>query len=268
MMYRHTPQGLVCITQPAHAWVSGQLARSWGNDRFGTFAPWEAVCLGAEQHDIGWLQWEAMPTFNPETGHPHSFIEMETESHIALWSSASRLAMPYGRYVSLLVSLHGTSLYEHHTRWQQSPKLRPIVQRFLQQERDFQTELIATLQKDTYYQNYANPETIALNQKLVAIWDSFSLLLCMGLNQPKTIEQVPTFTSETDLTLTPIHTDIHTGATQITVDPWCFQTEQVQLAIEGRLLQEMAKDEQSMRHQLKTAPWTTISIKLEPKPSR
>jgi hypothetical protein len=261
MMYRQTAQGLVCITQPAHAWVSGQLARSWGNDRFGTFAPWEAVCLGAEQHDIGWVKWEAMPTFNPQTGHPHSFMEMATESHVALWSTASHLAMPYGRYVSLLVSLHGTGLYERHTSWQKSPKLRPIVQQFLNQERDFQNELIATLQKDTYYQEYANLETIVLNQRLVSLWDGFSLLLCMGFNQPKTIEHVPTLTGEVNLILTPSHTD----ATHITVDPWCFQTDRIELAIEGRLLQDTVEDEPAMHHQLETAPWVTTRINLEPK---
>jgi len=25
----------VVVTQPAHAWLSGQLARAWGNERFG-----------------------------------------------------------------------------------------------------------------------------------------------------------------------------------------------------------------------------------------
>jgi hypothetical protein len=261
MMYRHTPQGLVCITQPAHAWVSGQLARSWGNDRFGRFEPWEAVCLGAEQHDIGWLKWEAMPTFNPETGHPHSFTEMATESHIALWSTASHLAMPYGRYTALLVSLHGTRLYERHTSWQQSPKLRPIVQQFLDQEREFQNKLTETLKRDSYYQNYANFETISHNQKLVSIWDWFSLVLCMGLDKPRCIDNVPTINHETNLTLTPIDSD----STEITVAPWCFNTDRIELAIEGRVLAETAKDEQTMRHQLETAPWITFSIKLYPK---
>ena len=40
MLHREDPAGLVVIAQPAHAWVSGQLARAWGNARFGAVAPW------------------------------------------------------------------------------------------------------------------------------------------------------------------------------------------------------------------------------------
>ena len=58
MLHRADPDGPIVITQPAHAWVSGQLAQAWGNEPFGDFAPREEVCLAAEQHDIGWLVWE------------------------------------------------------------------------------------------------------------------------------------------------------------------------------------------------------------------
>jgi hypothetical protein len=50
MLYREETQGRIAITQPAHAWLSGQLARAWGNECFGEVAPWEEVCLGASAH--------------------------------------------------------------------------------------------------------------------------------------------------------------------------------------------------------------------------
>ena len=62
MLHREDPEGMIVITQPVHAWIAAQMARQWGNDRFGTFAPWEEVCLGAEQHDIGMTAWERAPT--------------------------------------------------------------------------------------------------------------------------------------------------------------------------------------------------------------
>jgi hypothetical protein len=34
---------VVAITQTAHAWVSGQLARQWGNESFSSFAPVEPL---------------------------------------------------------------------------------------------------------------------------------------------------------------------------------------------------------------------------------
>ena len=52
--------GLV-IGQPAHAWVSGQLARAWGNAAFPAPSPREPVCLAAEQHDVGWQDADLAP---------------------------------------------------------------------------------------------------------------------------------------------------------------------------------------------------------------
>jgi hypothetical protein len=50
MLFREHTQGWIAITQPTHAWLSGQLARAWGNECFGEVAPWEEVCLGASAH--------------------------------------------------------------------------------------------------------------------------------------------------------------------------------------------------------------------------
>jgi hypothetical protein len=66
MLHRSSKEGLICITQPKHAWVAGELARAWGNEQFGQFVPTSEVCLAAEQHDIGWLFWEQAPTLNPK----------------------------------------------------------------------------------------------------------------------------------------------------------------------------------------------------------
>ena len=49
------------IGQPAHAWVSGQLARAWGNAAFPAPAPREPFCLAAEQHDVGWADADLAP---------------------------------------------------------------------------------------------------------------------------------------------------------------------------------------------------------------
>lgn len=53
MLHREDPNGIVCITQPTHAWVAGKLARAWGNARFPLPEPREEVCLAAERHDDG-----------------------------------------------------------------------------------------------------------------------------------------------------------------------------------------------------------------------
>lgn len=260
MLYRTIGENRIGITQPTHAWVSGQMARVWGNDQFGAIAPYEAVCLGAEQHDIGWLPWEAAPTLNPDTGYPHSFTEIAPAVHTQLWAGAKHLAMPMGRYVALLVSLHGTGLYERFTHWKKSPESMRIVEAFLQQEKDFQQQLINRLGQDPAYASYVTSAAIVRNQRLVATLDALSLAICMGVTEQRTFAQVPSATTETTLTLMPIQND----PTQLSIEPWCFQSDEVAVMVEGRILNEKATDELTMRDQLANAPWVTLKVTLRP----
>ena len=113
MLIRQDSRGAIVIGQPSHAWISGQLARRWGNTRFGSVEPFEEVCLAAEQHDIGMAMWDLEPARNPESGLPASFLQMAIPDHIALWTAAPRRLLRQSRYAALLVSLHGTRLYAH-----------------------------------------------------------------------------------------------------------------------------------------------------------
>jgi hypothetical protein len=260
MLYRTIAGERVCVTQPTHAWVSGQMAQVWGNEQFGAIAPYHAVCLGAEQHDIGWVPWEAAPTLNPDTGYPHSFTEVAPQVHTQLWAGAKHLAMPMGRYVALLVSLHGTGLYERFTHWKNSPESTRVVEAFLKREKEFQQQLIDRLKQDSAYAPHVTPEAISRNQKLVATLDALSLAVCMGMTEPRQFEQVPIATGETTLILTSINND----STQLAIEPWCFRSSKVTVVFEGRILKEKASDEQTMRDYLATAPWVTLSTTLQP----
>ena len=111
MLLRNDRGGVLAIGQTSHAWISGQLARAWGNARFPAPEPRDEVCLAAEQHDIGMAQWDLEPTGNPNTGLPYSFMEMPLTEHLGLWSAAPRRLLTQSRYAALLVSMHGARLY-------------------------------------------------------------------------------------------------------------------------------------------------------------
>ncbi|GAC1457606.1 MAG: hypothetical protein NVS2B14_04210 [Chamaesiphon sp.] len=260
MLHRSFPEELICITQPLHAWVSGCLARAWGNEEFGQVVPRKEVCLGAEQHDIGWLLWERMPTLNEQTGYPHSFTELPTQLHLEIWSGAKHLALPLGRYPALLISLHGTRLYERFRGWQKSAETTQLVQTFLEHEYAFQQKLMTTLSKDEYYAPYVTPEVISRNRSLIALWDLLSLILCHGFQGEKQVEQVPTALDETTLTLT----SEKNNPFEITVSPWPFHDSEVKLVYEGRRLLQTFTNEVEMREALMNAPWVTITTTLKP----
>lgn len=263
MLLRTIPGGRICITQPAHAWVSGQLARAWGNDQIGSFSPWRDVCLAAEQHDIGWLLWEATPQLNPETGYPYHFTELPIPTHMKIWSDAKQLSLSFGRYVSLLVSLHGTGLYERFTSWQQSSD-RHLVENFLRDEKAYQHELVGLLKTDIYYESSVSRAVIERNRQLIATWDWLSILMCTGFEGSKQVPDVPMADDVQTVMLTSKPSDSTSATEVIRITPWVFQDDSVSVKVEGRVLYDAQSSDAAMRQALDEASWATLDIVLTP----
>jgi hypothetical protein len=193
------PDGKVAVAQPAHAWISGQLAQAWGNKRFGAVEPSWEVCLAAEQHDIPWLEWERSPTVDPETGYPHTFMSLDMPTKLAMWAAGPDLLLAQSRYAALLVSLHGSRLYGDLDR------------------SAFERDIRATLD--------ATDEEIERNRSLIWTWDSLSLALLLDW-APWTAPEVPGAGG-------PIGVQLSEGGR---VEPWPFGPESVEVHCEGRLL--------------------------------
>jgi hypothetical protein len=241
MLIRQEPDGsFLAIGQASHAWLSGQLARAWGNDEFGAVEPWEEVCLGAEQHDVGWTVWDLEPTFNPGTGLPHTFIDLALDEKLTLWSGAAKKVLAQSRYASLLVSMHGTALYE---RWPpEDPADRRMAERFIESEKAFQEQILRTgLDRDA----------VRRNQRLVFAWDYISLALCLDW-APADVKDVPTVDGPVTLAL----------SEDGTLDPWPFSDKRISVRVEGRRLPGRFQDEQSLREALSAAEWVTLDFEL------
>jgi uncharacterized protein DUF3891 len=226
MLLRPDGDDVIAIGQPAHAWLSGQLARAWA----GPVEPWEEVCLAAEQHDIGMAAWEGRPTLNPETGLPRSFMELSLDEHLEIWWSAAPLVMPQSRYAALLVSMHGTALYERRDLARLSPHDVERLRAFLAGQADLQARLLADLRADPRTAAAAADDVVRRNQQLVWTWDSLSLGLLLNWS--------------------------------LELDPWPFRDDRVALRCEGRRLTGRFDDEEAMRAALAAAPWVTLEFEL------
>src|SRR3954454_25335649 len=139
---------LVCIGQASHAGVSGQLARRWGNQRFAAPDPFDEICLGAEQHDVGMAEWDLTPDLDPDTGGPVSFMGMELATHLDLWSKAPRKVLTQSPYAALLVSMHGHALYARRDTTEPDSEESRAVRRFVGEQEAYQRRIVATLGED------------------------------------------------------------------------------------------------------------------------
>jgi hypothetical protein len=260
MLLRRDGDGVIAIGQPAHAWLSGQLARAWGNGRFGAVEPWEEVCLAAEQHDIGMAAWERRPKLNPATGLPRSFMELELGDHLEIWWSAAPLVLPQSRYAAVLVSMHGSSLYERRDLDRLQPGDVERVRAFLAGQRDLQGRLLAGLRADPRTASAAAEEIVRRNRRLVWTWDSLSLGLLLGW-APFELAAVPAADGEVDVAVR-----IGAGGAS-TLDPWPFGTSQLTLRCEGRRLAGRFDDDDTLQDALAAAPWVTVEIELTATPT-
>jgi hypothetical protein len=110
MLFRTQGPDVIAISQPMHAWVAGQLLKAWNE------ALAEPVLLAAEQHDLGWLDWEVTPSFDETTGRPHLFRDIGASVHAPMWAAAvDRAQGAWGAHVALLISRHGGVIYRRFT---------------------------------------------------------------------------------------------------------------------------------------------------------
>lgn len=227
------PDG-VCIGQASHAWVSGQLARAWAEE----LPEREAACLAAEQHDVGMAHWDLAPALDRESGWPVGFMAMPLHVHLGLWSLAPQRLLTQSRVAALLVSLHGTRLYERRALERLEPAQADAVRAFLAGQRALQERLA----EDTGM----GWDALRRLQALLFAWDWLSLALCLDW-APSTLDG-------------PVALRLAGGS----VDPWPFAADVVTVACEGRRLEGRASSEPELHAMLERAPrvaleWTLTS---------
>jgi hypothetical protein len=248
MLFRTEPSGVLAISQPAHAWLSGQILRAWGE------ALGEPLLLAAEQHDIGWLDWETAPTFNPETGRPHLFREIGAAAHSPMWRKGVERALgAWGAHVALLVSRHGGVIYQRYTdRHRTGEADAAAAQAYLDTQAPIEAEWARMLGLDA--------AALQRETTLVALVDTLSLALCGELKAP--IELIaPNASGGTEtlrLTERPGH------SFEFVLSPWPLKNDVLTVEGEARPLPPTGRfdSEADMRTWLKSPERTVFRARL------
>ena len=251
LLREHPGDAVLAIGQPAHAWLSGQLARAWGNAAFGAVAPRDEVCLAADQHDVGMAMHDLAPRLDHATGLPHPFNAMPFPLHLELWERGPRRLLTQSRYAALLVSMHGEALYRMRDLGRMGPEEAARVRAYLAGQQALQAELRAALGAD--------PVALARNQRLLWTWDYLSLALCLDW-APCTTPETPTARDPVALALAPVSG----SAGRSSLTPWPFAAERVAPRTEGRLLHGRFADEAELHAALAGAEGVTLDLELVP----
>ena len=247
----------IAVSQPTHAWISGELARAWGNADFAMPAPRHAVICGTALHDIGWLDWEVAPPLDPDTGLPRTFTRVPAQVHAPMWRRGVEIAQAYGPIPAMIVARQGESIYGRFFDPAKAPlDAAAAVRGFLDWSRAFCESTVRRLAGDPATAAFVTPDNLAFMKDFVAALDALSLHLCGGLAGAATLA-VPRRPGETTiLTLTPADD----GAAF--VDPWPFAASELMLTIEGRLLERTCRDQAELDSMLAAAPIVAVATRL------
>ncbi len=242
MLIREQPDGAaLCIGQASHAWLSGQLARAWAPQ------PDEAVCLAADQHDVGMATWDLTPALDDATGRPVGFMGMALTDHLALWSAAPARLFTQSRHAALLVSLHGSRLYELRDLDAMEPAQADAVRDYLTGQRALQERLAREVG--------VTWDELRRDQARLFCWDGLSLALCLGW--------APYTTPEVDGRTLRLEADVD-GDGGHSLAPWPFAVAGLTVRCEGRLLVERAASQAGLHEALERAERVDLRFALRP----
>ena len=194
--------------------------------------------------------------------------------HVAIWSGAARRLLAQSRYAALLVSLHGTSLYERVDADAEPPDVAEAIRSYLAGERALQSELAAGL----------DPAAVDRNRRLLLALDRLSLMLCHG--RATTLADVPSTHGLATIRCEPADEAARdapavrepagealrddsavpaaTATARFVVDPWPFGAASVAVGCEARLLEGSFAGDAALGAALAAAPWVPLRWELSP----
>jgi hypothetical protein len=203
----------LAISQPAHAWLSGQMLRAWAQP-----LP-EPLLLAADQHDVAWLDWELEPSFEPASGRPHRFRDVPAATHAPMWDRGVQRALAaWGRHAALLISRHGSLIYTRYLdRHRAGPADAAAADHYVAEHQAVQARWAVALG--------LSEQALTEQSQLIAAADALSLALCGDLPTPLEIA-VPGGVLRL----------VAQDEAAFSVTPWPFRLPEFAVACEARVL--------------------------------
>jgi Protein of unknown function (DUF3891) len=196
MLRLETETGWWLVTHPDHARLAGAFAEKWGNDKFLPPEPRAHVLKGIARHDDGWTARDAAPqitrqgkpsAFSVElVGKYSAFEEIDLADYLAVRDRAVRLIAAEDAYAAILISMHTYSLLsEHADRSTIAPAELPLLDAFLEQQKDFQRALKERISADRALTPELKSDAAILDHfRLLQATDNLSLLTCVDFGRP------------------------------------------------------------------------------------
>ncbi len=242
MVVREDPDSAaaLCIPQSQHAAISGQIAAAWGNDMFEPPTPRAEVIEAATRHDDGMDDFDAEPELDPDTGLPRNFMRMPFGAWLDCWHRGPAIVGDDDPYAGILVSMHGSYLLDYRNLT--DPAEADLAAAWLSEQEELRDEWAGEVERLPDVAPGLGRERLEHNRALIALWDAFSLAVCMP-RLPDQIEGVGDGGSDVRFVLDEIESGPGLqGPRVVSIGPWPFEREAVDLGARGRVLERRYED--------------------------
>jgi len=230
------------ITHPDHARLAGAFAAAWGNDMFRKPEPRARVLHGISTHDDGWAARDAHPSITREgkpsafstelVGKYSAFEEIDLADYLAVRERAVRIIGEDDPYAGLLIAMHTYNLLTAHgDRSTIAPDQLPLLDAFLDRQREYQDQLVARIQADdTLTPEEKDRTTIQKHFRLLQACDNLSLLTCVAFDAPANLlHPLPLKDgSSTEVQVQAV------APRHFQLDPWPFEEREVTFSFPAR----------------------------------
>ena len=273
MLRLETETGWWLVTHPDHARLSGDFAERWGNDQFQRPEPREHVLRAIARHDDGWVARDSSPQITRQgkpsafsiefVGKYSGFEEIDLVDFFAVRDSAVREIAAEDPYAALLISMHTYNLLnERSDRSTIAPAQLPLLEQFLERQKDFQALLRKQIAFDEKFTRAQSSDSVIFDHfRLLQALDYLSLLTCVDFRQPAhLLHPLPTRDGEHQ----PIQ--VRTSAPRhFILDPYPFPEPSLTFhfparQIEGKIFSTSAELQSAIKAAPKEALSVTVSV--------
>lgn len=254
MAYPYDDRRLILALQIDHSRVAGFLAAHWGNKQFARPEPYSSVVLAAQEHDIGWWEWEMCPSTLNDRGFPLDYhdgsLKYLGQLRLDFYKNAVERVRKRDAYAAMLMAMHGVALMNAGYGTYRYPPDRtsdPRVKSYVDDQEQVRLELLEQLRQSDQFKSVTSEAQVWTNYEYMEVFDQLAQFLCNRYPLNSDARKLgPTKTlNDVDVPVKPgteaVKITIDTvGENRAIVQPYPFDTDPLTVSFTARLVPNRA----------------------------
>lgn len=277
MVNPYNDSHLMLALQIDHSRVAGFFAAHWGNDNFARPEPYASVVLAAQEHDIGWWEWEMKPLCLNDKGFPLDYhdgsLKYLGQLRLDFYKNAVDRVLSRDPYAALLMSMHGVALMNAGYGKYSYPPDRsadPRVKAYIENQEELRLKLLQELRRSDAFEKFTSDEQVWTNYEYMEVFDQLAQFVCnryplnskwrkLGPTNSLNDVDVPTKPGHKAVKITINTLSEH----QAVMTPYPFDTDPLEFSFSARLVPNRAyKDPEEFLGEFYRAERISVAHKL------